>query len=209
MGEARGKVSGRGPHRGDDSSTGWQEAADTAAFHCGVGGDVREVLQLREGKGVVRHEENRRRKRSAVALTEEGRGRWRQLQIHRSRWRIPPVRRTNGNVGSLGRWRCGPSCLVPRGRGEKQKGACSGFFVEKRGNKGGQVGVGSMCDEGGSGGGVRVDSMRRVQAVGGPGLAAKQRRRARQGDARGRGAERGKGSGHVGHYGLAGVAGPK
>jgi hypothetical protein len=38
-------------------------------------GDVREVLQLHEGKGAVKHEENRRRKRPVVALTEGERGR--------------------------------------------------------------------------------------------------------------------------------------
>jgi hypothetical protein len=44
---------------------------------------------------------------------------------------------------------------------------------------------------------------------GGPGPVAARRRRARSSDALGMGAERGKGSRHVGHYGLAGVAGPK
>jgi hypothetical protein len=41
----RGKVFGRGPHRGDESSMGWWEAAGTAVFCSGddgvaAGGDV-------------------------------------------------------------------------------------------------------------------------------------------------------------------------
>jgi hypothetical protein len=104
MGEERGKVSRWGPHRGDVSSMGWWEVIGVAPFHydAAVGGNVWEVLQLCEGKGAVRHEENRRRKRLVGVLTEGEQG-WRRLQMCRSRQRIPPARWTNGNVGSRGR----------------------------------------------------------------------------------------------------------
>jgi hypothetical protein len=75
MGEAWGKVSGWGPHRGDVSSTGWRRAVDVAAFYDSDGSaaavdDVLEVLQLQKGHGEMRRKEDSKEEHGGLTLTE-------------------------------------------------------------------------------------------------------------------------------------------
>jgi hypothetical protein len=149
MGEARGKVSGRGSHRSDGSSTGWWKAAfdgDVPGWRRRAvpGSDLGALLRLREGKETVRRRGNEEEdvRQLCSPIEEDGGESGSKSDVlgggfrQRGRHTATPHRGAGGGVVLFGR------CRTVEG---KAKEACGGLPVEaKRENErrsGGQRGV--------------------------------------------------------------------